>query len=94
MKAARERSPQRHGLSKSKITAFEQCARKLWLSKHRPELASVDDAAEARFATGHEVGALACSLFPTGMMIEAVACTRFRGHRVKLQPPAFRSPSG
>lgn len=67
----RSSMPVRHGLSKSKITAFEQCARKLWLSKHRPELGEVDAGAEARFATGHEVGNLACSLLPTGTMVEA-----------------------
>lgn len=61
----------RYGLSKSKITAIEQCARKLWLSKHRPEAALVDDGAEARFATGHQVGEIACSLLPTGVMVEA-----------------------
>lgn len=61
----------RFGLSKSKITAFEQCARKLWLSKHRPDLALLDDDAEARFATGHEVGELACRLLPSGVMVEA-----------------------
>jgi len=59
------------GLSKSKLTAFEQCARKLWLSKHRPELEIVGEDAQARFETGHAVGALACSLVPTGVMIDA-----------------------
>ena len=60
-----------YGLSKSKLTSFEQCARKLWLSKHRPELEAVDDDSQARFATGHEVGALACTLIPDGVMVEA-----------------------
>lgn len=63
--------PRRYGLSKSKITAFEQCPKRLWLSVHRPELAEHDDGAEARFATGHEVGAIACALLPGGMMVEA-----------------------
>lgn len=61
----------RHGLSKSKITMFEQCPKRLWLGTHRPELAEQDAGAEARFATGHAVGALACSLLPTGTMVEA-----------------------
>lgn len=65
------RGARRYGLSKSKIAAFEQCPRKLWLSKHRPEAALVDDGAEARFATGHEVGEIACGLWPTGVMVEA-----------------------
>ena len=39
----------RFGLSKSRITAFEQCPKKLWLATHRPELAEQDEGAEARF---------------------------------------------
>lgn len=62
----------RAGLSKSKIARFEQCPRRLWLSQYRPELAPEDPAAEARFAVGHEVGAIACSLVPDGVMVEAV----------------------
>lgn len=61
----------RPGLSKSKITMFEQCPKRLWLSVHRPELAEQDNGAEARFATGHEVGAIACALLPDGVMVEA-----------------------
>jgi hypothetical protein len=61
----------RPGLSKSKIAKFEQCPRRLWLAHYRPELAPGDPAAEARFAVGHEVGAIACSLVPDGVMVEA-----------------------
>lgn len=60
-----------YGLSKSKITSFEQCPKKLWLSVHRPELAEQDAGAEQRFAAGHEVGAVACTLHPGGVLIEA-----------------------
>ena len=63
--------PRRFGLSKSKITMFEQCPRRLWLSVHRAELAEQDKGAEARFATGHEIGAIACALLPNGVMVEA-----------------------
>ena len=63
--------PRRFGLSKSKITAFEQCPKRLWLSVHRRDLAAQDEGAEARFATGHEVGAVACALLPRGVMVEA-----------------------
>ena len=63
----------RVGLSKSRITAFEQCPRKLWLSVHRPELGARDDDAEARFAAGNEVGEIACSLHPEGVMVDADA---------------------
>ncbi|WP_240344824.1 Dna2/Cas4 domain-containing protein [Novosphingobium sp. THN1] len=60
----------RFGLSKSKITAFEQCPKKLWLATHRPELAEQDDGAEARFATGNAVGEIACALHPGGVMVD------------------------
>ena len=59
------------GLSKSRITAFEQCPKKLWLSVHRPDLAVYDNGAEARFVAGHEVGEIACALHPGGVMVEA-----------------------
>ncbi|MBA4043482.1 MULTISPECIES: DUF2779 domain-containing protein [Alphaproteobacteria] len=61
----------RFGLSKSKITAFEQCPKRLWLATHRPELAEQDAGAEARFATGNDVGAIACALHPGGFMVDA-----------------------
>lgn len=61
----------RHGLSKSRLTAWEQCDRRLWLSVHRPDQATRDEGAELRFAAGHEVGAIACQLLPDGVMIEA-----------------------
>jgi hypothetical protein len=64
-------SSRRFGLSKSKISMFEQCPKRLWLSVHRPELGNHDVASEARFAAGHEVGSIACSLLPTGAMVEA-----------------------
>ncbi|MFM2273690.1 MAG: hypothetical protein RL702_2755 [Pseudomonadota bacterium] len=61
----------RFGLSKSKITQFEQCPRRLWLAVYRPEAAVQDEGAEARFITGHAVGDIACALHPDGVMIEA-----------------------
>ena len=63
--------PRRFGLSKSKITMFEQCPKRLWLSVRRPDLAEQDDGAEVRFVTGHQVGAIACALLPDGVMVEA-----------------------
>lgn len=63
--------PRRFGLSKSRITAFEQCPKRLWLQTHKPEVGVQDPGAQARFAAGHEVGDVACSLCPDGIMIEA-----------------------
>ena len=59
------------GLSKSRITLFEQCPKRLWLSVHRPELAEESAGVRAGFADGHRVGDLACSLYPEGAMISA-----------------------
>jgi hypothetical protein len=56
------------GLSKSRITLFEQCSKRLWLSVHRPDLADEEESA-ARFAEGQTVGDLACALLPDGRMI-------------------------
>lgn len=65
--------PHRHWrLSKSKLTSFEQCPKRLWLQVHRPAEAAADDMAEARFEAGREVGAAACALCPDGIMIDAV----------------------
>ena len=63
--------PHRFGLSKSRITAFEQCPKRLWLGVHRPELAEQDAGAESRFVAGNAVGELACALRPGGVMIDA-----------------------
>jgi CRISPR/Cas system-associated exonuclease Cas4 (RecB family) len=61
----------RFGLSKSKITAFEQCPKRLWLSIHCPDLAEQGEGFLARFATGNLVGEIACALHPGGFMVEA-----------------------
>ncbi|OBQ83004.1 hypothetical protein A9K71_25865 [Mesorhizobium sp. WSM3873] len=60
------------GLSKSKVSAYEQCPKRLWLMTHKPELAAYDDQAQARFAEGHAIGEIACELCPGGVMIEAL----------------------
>ena len=46
-------------LSKSKLLAFRQCERRLWLELHRPGLRQDDDASLAAFSAGHQVGDLA-----------------------------------
>jgi hypothetical protein len=61
----------RPGLSKSRITAFEQCPKRLWLSVHRPELGAIDSSSKARLAAGNDVGTVACELHPEGVMVEA-----------------------
>lgn len=59
-------------LSKSRIAAFEQCPRKLWLMTHMPHLAEPQDDAAERFAAGHAVGAEACEQCLGGVMVDAI----------------------
>jgi hypothetical protein len=61
----------RFGLSKSKLTTFEQCPRRLWQQTHAPERGEVDEEQQARMAVGHTVGDIACGLFPDGVMVDA-----------------------
>lgn len=53
-------------LSKSKLLAFRQCHRRLWLEIHRPELVENSAATQAAFKTGHEVGDIARKLYDPG----------------------------
>lgn len=83
MSSAQVPQSRRFGLSKSKLTTFEQCPRRLWQQTHAPERAEADAEQEARMAVGHTVGDIACGLCPGGVMIEsdeglgaAVAATR------------------
>lgn len=50
-------------LSKSRLLAYRQCQRRLWLEIHRPELRDDTPASQAAFATGHLVGDLARRLY-------------------------------
>jgi len=56
-------------LSKSKILSGNQCLKRLYLEKNRPELMKISDAAERQFASGHKVGAAAQTLWPKGHLI-------------------------
>ncbi len=54
-------------LSKSKLLAYRQCPKRLWLEVHHPELREDSAGAEARFAVGHMVGEIARRLYdPSG----------------------------
>ena len=59
-------------LSKSKVMAGLQCAKRLYFEVHQPELAEeFDERTLAVLEQGHEVGRLAQQLFPGGALIEA-----------------------
>jgi hypothetical protein len=50
-------------LSKSKLLAFRQCERRLWLEVHMPAERDESAAAQARFDAGHRVGEVARWLY-------------------------------
>lgn len=60
----------RHGLSKSRIIAWKQCPKRLWLQIHRRDLLEVSDDVEHGFQIGYEVGDVAQGLYPDGIFIK------------------------
>ena len=56
-------------LSKSRLIAYRQCPKRLWLEIHRPDLKVEDESARGRFAAGHRVGEIAQAQYPDGIMI-------------------------
>ena len=56
-------------LSKSKLIAFRQCPKRLWLEIHRPDVKFNDDSAQSRFEAGYRIGAFAQSQYPDGVLI-------------------------
>ncbi len=50
-------------LSKSKLLAFRQCPKRLWLEFHRPELRQDSTVPEASFSVGHQVGDIARQIY-------------------------------
>ena len=57
-------------LSKSKLISAWQCRKRLYLEKHRPELAKVSMKTESLWETGHQVGNVAQQLYGTDESIE------------------------
>lgn len=63
-RAGSDKKPGMPGLSKSRLTGFLQCPKRLWLEVHRRDLIPpVDPATQALFDTGHAVGAIAQQLY-------------------------------
>lgn len=50
-------------LSKSKLLAYRQCPKRLWLEVHHPELRQDSSATQASFAAGHQVGDIARQIY-------------------------------
>ena len=60
-----------YGLSKSRIAAYRQCPKRLWLEVHRPDAATVSSATQSLFTVGHTVGETARQLRPGGVLIDS-----------------------
>lgn len=59
-------------LSKSRVVAGHQCAKRLYLQLHAPDLGAEPGAAlRYRWEQGHEVGRLAQQAFPAGVALDA-----------------------
>lgn len=61
-------------LSKSKLIAFRQCPKRLWLEVHRPDLREDSAATQASFDVGNTVGDIARQLYDpdgTGVLLDA-----------------------
>ena len=50
--------------------AWRQCPKRLWLEVNRPELVVYPPSTQRRFDLGHEVGAVARSLHPGGVLVD------------------------
>jgi CRISPR/Cas system-associated exonuclease Cas4 (RecB family) len=57
-------------LSKSRLIAAWQCPKKLYLEKHRRDLAVITPQMESMFAGGHQVGDIAKALYGTPASVE------------------------
>lgn len=62
-------------LSKSKVLAFRQCPKRLWLEIHAPELKVESEQAQTRFKQGNEVGTLARFLYDPDEVGESIIPT-------------------
>ena len=57
-------------LTKSKMLSFKQCPKKLYLDINRKDLIEVDNGLQRIFDRGHQVGALAHSLYGEGPILD------------------------
>ena len=69
-----------NNLSKSKLLAYRQCPKRLWLEIHRRDLMDLAASSQSAMLQGHEVGSIARKIYdPEG-----------RGHFLDLEKLGFR----
>ena len=66
-------------LSKSRLLAYLQCPKRLWLSVHRPDLARYLPTARRAFETGHLVGDVARQVYGEGREVATPAHRKLLG---------------
>ena len=70
-----------NNLSKSKLLAYRQCPKRLWLEIHRRDLIDLDAGSQSAMLQGHEVGAIARKIYDP----------EERGHFLDLEKLGFRA---
>ncbi|HEY6155923.1 MAG TPA: DUF2779 domain-containing protein [Gemmatimonadales bacterium] len=80
-----------HSLSKSRFTSGLQCHKKLWWEVHEPDAVELqpDKVLQDLFDQGHQVGELARTRYPGGVLIERANITR--SERVAATRAALQS---
>jgi len=69
-------------LSKSKLLAYRQCPKRLWLKVNGPQQPEPDAQTQARFDDGHEVGELAQKHFDLKGNVDVMLPLRRQGQKV------------
>lgn len=64
------------GLSKSRLIAWRQCPKRLWLQINQPDLVVWNTAQSARMESGNRIGEVARDLWPGGVLIEGEDLSR------------------
>jgi hypothetical protein len=74
--------------SKSRLVAWLQCPKRLWLQLHHPELAAPSEASANRMAQGNRVGAVAQTLFGGHLVghVDNLSRRAARGRALLAQP--------
>jgi hypothetical protein len=62
----------KRNLSKSKVMAYRQCPKRLWLQVHKPELKVESALSQTKFSTGNQVGDIAIELYSQNTVGEVI----------------------